>query len=260
MARILVIGDLHGDFKPVRELYDRNQELFDDSKEKTILICLGDFGANYFFDYRDDNYKAKLGKYPFEYFVIRGNHEQRPSFCADRNPDSWHIEKYFDGSVYVENKYPHIKYADDVAAIYNIEGYKTLILPGAYSVDKFRRLAFGWSWFEEEQLSSSEMWDAEELVLLNGCHFDLILSHTCPQIYEPTDLFLSVVDQSTIDKSMELFFNKIEKITDYRVWCWGHYHADREYPQLEDGSMRYMFFNEHAYRLEDLFDGKLNEY
>ena len=44
---------------------------------------------------------------------------------------------------------------------------------------------------------------AAGVVLAQSDSYDLVLSHTCPIIYEPTDLFLFVVDQSTVDKTTE---------------------------------------------------------
>lgn len=31
---------------------------------------------------------------------------------------------------------------------------------------------------------------------------DVVLSHTCPLRYEPTEVFLSMIDQSSVDKSI----------------------------------------------------------
>jgi 3-oxoacid CoA-transferase subunit A len=252
---VYIMGDIHGSFKPVRSFCQRNPRLYRDRKngESNVLIMLGDFGANYFFDYRDDNFKSKLSKYPLIYFVIRGNHEERPSICAAKNPDKWHIEQYFDNLVYVENDYPHIKYASDEPAYYNINGHSTMIFPGAFSVDKVNRLRNGWSWFENEQLTESEMNLGREMVgYYGGC--DLVLSHTCPIMFEPTDLFLSVVDQSMVDKTMERYLGEIEYNLDYRAWCWGHYHEWRKYPQT-DGRRRLMLFNDAAVELENLMNG-----
>jgi 3-oxoacid CoA-transferase subunit A len=121
--------------------------------------------------------------------------------------------------------YPNIYYALDKGGIYNIDGRKTLVIPGAYSVDKWYRLQQGWSWFPDEQLKPREMAALE--ILAAGQHFDLVLSHTCPYSKMPTDLFLRGIDQSRVDNSMEFWMDQlIEKIT-YDIHCWGHFHADR---------------------------------
>jgi 3-oxoacid CoA-transferase subunit A len=254
--KIYLMSDIHGDFRPVRDFWLRAKlkEKMTLNKEDQVLIITGDFGANFFFNYRDENFKEKLGKYPFTYFVIRGNHEERPENCAKKYPDKWHIETYFDNHVWVENDYPYIKYAWDYPLQYTInEKYFTLVFPGAYSVDKYHRLQMGWSWFENEQLDDGEMELGRELIRHHK-KCDLVLSHTCPIIYEPTDLFLSCVDQSMVDKSMERYLGEIEYNLDYRVWCWGHYHQHREYPS-PDGRRRLMLMHE-AVRLEDVMEAK----
>lgn len=257
MNKILMCGDIHGDYKPIRELCFHT----DLTKEDTIIM-LGDFGANYFFNKRDERFKKKLGQFKITYFVIRGNHEERPSVCMNKNPDAWHMEEFWGNQVYVENDYPYIKYALDQPAKYKIPApdggiIKTLVLPGAYSVDKYYRLANGWSWFPQEQCTEGEM--AAGATLAQSESWDLVLSHTCPVIYEPTDLFLSVVDQSTVDKTTERWLGGIEYNLDYKLWCWGHYHANRIYPQV-DGKDKLMLFNNCFFCVYKYFCDQCNIY
>ena len=73
--------------------------------------------------------------------------------------------------------------------------------------------------------------------------FDLVISHTCPWFYMPTDLFLPGLDQSTVDNTMERYLGELEYDLDYKRWAWGHYHADRLYPWVE-GKEKLMLFNE----------------
>lgn len=59
--------------------------------------------------------------------------------------------------------------------------------------------------------------------------FDYILSHTAPLNYEPRYLFLSIIDQSTVDKSMENYLQWIYDNIDKEyltLWGCGHYHSD----------------------------------
>lgn len=231
--RIWAMADIHGSYLPIENFWRRNKDNINFSPETDCIILLGDVGANYFFNKRDKEFKKKLMHYPFTYFCIRGNHEARASVCATKDPDHWSMENFFSGSVWVENKYPNIKYAMDCPFIYNIKGYKTLIIPGAYSVDKHYRIQRGWPWFEDEQLTQEEMNLGKEIIKRNPA-FDLILSHTCPIIYEPTDLFLSVVDQSLVDKTMERYLGEIEYNITYKLWLWGHFHDYRIYPKYEN--------------------------
>lgn len=281
--KIYVMGDIHGRHQPVRDFWLRAklQQKMTNSREDQVLILLGDSGLNYFFNHRDREVKAQLSKYPFTYFIVRGNHEERPSNCMAKEPDKWEIEEFWGGIVYVEKDYSYIKYADDGPATYNIpyivtpcelrddnengdiewndlvDYYKTLILPGAYSVDKFYRLQKGYSWFEDEQMSLPEREYAWDLIGRNEHSFDLILSHTCPVCFEPTDLFLPMIDQSMVDKDMERFMGAVEYATDYSAWMWGHYHAYRDYPRT-DGKKKVMLFHE-AINLQQYMEEEIPE-
>ena len=254
MNRVFLMGDVHGRFQPIRDFVTYMNSTLDPMKRldsSDTLILLGDFGGNFFFNYRDDDFKTKLGKYNLTYFVVRGNHEARPSKRMEESPQDWHYENYFGNSVMVENKYPYIKYAMDEPRQYYIYGHSTLIIPGAYSVDKFFRIKNGWSWFEDEQLTDAEMDLGRELITAYP-NWDIVLSHTCPVNYEPTDLFLSSVDQSMVDKTMERYLGEIEYRINYKLWAWGHYHANRIYPKVDD-SDRLMLFNTAVLDLDKYF-------
>lgn len=277
MNKIYVFGDLHGSHKPIKNFYDCYKDHHDFNFDGTdTIILLGDSGLNYYFNHRDDNFKNALSKYPFNYFVIRGNHEERPSICAEKEPEKWKTEIFWDNEVYVEKRCPKIKYALDVPAYYQIPTrymhsiemgedkmidvcaryYDVLVVPGAYSVDKEYRLMNGWSWFSQEQLSLKEMFDGLKVIEENYGDFDIVLSHTCPVKYEPVDLFLTFIDQSKVDKSMEVYLDYIDDMINYDLWIWGHYHTYRYYdPETweEDGGDRrkLMLFNDNCIDLDE---------
>lgn len=252
--QIFVMGDIHGRWEPVRDFYNKNKEKLNLDETENYMILLGDAGLNYFLNDRDRGIKGKLSKLPFTYFVIRGNHEQRPSILAQENHDAWSTAWFWGNRIYYENDFPKIVYAMDDVNIYNIEGYKTLVIPGAYSVDKYYRIANGWQWFEQEQLTEEEI-IASRAFIGNNAQFDLVLSHTCPCIFEPTDLFLSAVDQSTVDRTMERFLGEVEFGLDYQAWMWGHYHAFRDYPR-SDGKKKLMLYNDYAVNLKDYIENE----
>lgn len=240
-----LLGDIHGEAAAIEYFYNHHRERLKLDDCQTNIILLGDVGLNYSITgLADFYYKTSLSKLPFTYICLRGNHESRVSEVIKRNPSRWNpIEKY-GGLVYVENDFPNIEYLVDGPAIYEFAGYKTLSLPGAYSVDKWLRLANGWQWFADEQLSEEEMQYGRMLVN-HEKSVDLVISHTCPIEFEPNDLFLGSIDQSQVDKTMELYLGEIENQLDYRRWVWGHYHADRLYP-WKDGKEKLMLFNEHV--------------
>ena len=136
----------------------------------------------------------------------------------------------FGGKVFIEDNYPHLIFAKD-GEIYNIDGKKVLVIGGAYSIDKEYRLLYGYQWFKDEQLTKKEM-DAI-FNKVKGKHFDIVLTHTCPYKYEPREVFLSNIDQSKVDKTMEYFLDKIEENISYSKWYCGHYHTEKQIDKLE---------------------------
>jgi len=232
---VWITGDLHGDYLPIRNFYVNNKDKISNISADNLLILLGDVGANYFLNKRDDYFKEKISRLPFTLFCIRGNHEERPTNLAKKYPTDWHQEVFCENLVWIENKYPKILYALDEGGEYNINGKSTLVIPGAYSIDKDYRIANQWSWFPDEQLSVKEQND-----ILNNLKqkYDYILSHTCPYNWEYyiNDLFLSVVDQSTVDKTMEEFLDRVAANTKWKHWYWGHFHDDRDIKEI-NGTM-----------------------
>ena len=210
---LYTIGDLHG-----------QSRLLDNFtiEPKSTIICLGDFGANFYLNHYDSTFKQNLKKYDCTFFVVRGNHEIRPSRMMNDFPDRWEKIEYCGNGAYREKEYPYIVYALDEAAIYEFEGLKTLVMGGAYSIDKDIRLLRDWPWFPDEQMSEEEMAAATNLLEENNWNVDLVLTHTAPSAFEPVDSFMSV--RKDVDRSMEIFFDRIERQLNYKLWCFGHYH------------------------------------
>lgn len=226
---VWVIGDVHGDWFVIRNFYERHKDELSPHYRDNILIILGDFGANYYLNEKDDYFKEIISKFPFMYFVIRGNHEERPSIIAAKFPSKWRKQIFFGNIVWVEKNFPQIFYALDEGGEYTIDKKSVLVIPGAYSVDKNYRIMNHYSWFPNEQLS-----DLERADILNNLkpHYDIILSHTCPYSWQTyiSDLFLSQVDQSLVDSTMEQFLDQVVQLTTWDRYYFGHYHDDRDIP------------------------------
>ena len=133
------------------------------------------------------------------------------------------------GRVLVENKHPNILFAED-GEVYDLNGYKALAIGGAYSVDKFYRLARGFGWWADEQPSDEIKKKTEQVIDKNN--IDIVLSHTCPVKYIPTEMFLPMVDQSKVDNTTEKWLGKIEKRIDYKAWYCGHWHTDKKIEKM----------------------------
>lgn len=219
---VLITGDTHGDFKRIRFFCNKYQTTVND-----ILIILGDAGINYSSGARDRFLKEELAKLPLTLFCIRGNHEQRPEEVEGYKEITWH-----GGRVYAEEEYPNLIFAKD-GEIYDIDGKKTMVIGGAYSVDKWYRLKMNYKWFENEQISEEEKMFVENQLEKNNWNIDVMLSHTLPYQYRPVDMFLKQVEQSMVDESMEIWLKDIESKLMYEKWYAGHFHCDRKTDKLQ---------------------------
>jgi len=214
---VCITGDTHGQFGRIAEFCNEYNTSKDD-----IMIVLGDAGINYYENETDEELKKILDELPITFFCIHGNHEQRPFVIATYEEEVWHS-----GMVYVEKKHPSLKFAKD-GGIYDFNGMKTIVFGGAYSVDKDYRIYRHIPWFENEQ-PSKEIKEYVEL-RLNDINWkvDLVLSHTTPLKYEPIEVFIPFIDQSSVDKSTEIWLDGIETKLDYQKWYAGHYHTEKK--------------------------------
>lgn len=131
--------------------------------------------------------------------------------------------------VWYEEEYPNLLFAKD-GELYTLNGLNYLAIGGAYSVDKHLRLRRGAGWWEDEQPSDEIKWYVEEQIRTH--RVDVILSHTCPRKYTPTEVFLPMVDQSTVDNCTEIWLDKIEEAVNYKAWYCGHWHTDKRIDRM----------------------------
>lgn len=228
----LVRGDTHGRFTWIDQLGNY-------IPQETSIIILGDAGFNFYLNKSDNKLKHWVNQRGYTIYCLRGNHEARPRDISGMIV--WY-DNIIKGNVYIQLEYPNIRYLMDYG-IYQFDKYKCLCIGGAYSVDKYYRLArFGYTdetniptrsgWFNDEQLTSYEMFQYESRI--QGKQVDFVFTHTCPLSFQPTDLFLGFVDQSKVDSSMEKWMESIKNSFEWNIWCFGHYHADRiERPHVE---------------------------
>lgn len=210
----LVSGDTHGSTSRFNAL---------DAYEPgtAAIIILGDVAFNYHGNEQDYYIKRKVNAHQNYIYCVRGNHEMRPT-------DIPTMEKFWDENVanmvYYEPEHPYIRYFID-GYCYDIGGHHALVIGGAFSVDKDYRLAMNRKWFPNEQLTTEEMNNISKIYAND--EFDIILSHTCPLSWQPTDLFLNFIDQSKVDNSMEIWMDNFKDNIKYNIWLFGHYHHDR---------------------------------
>ncbi|MDO4863133.1 MAG: metallophosphoesterase [Ruminococcus sp.] len=216
---VYITGDIHGDLKPIYELFER----FSPSKND-IVVILGDVGVNYTGTLQDITIKREMNKLGATFFCIHGNHENRPQNIASYREMVWN-----GGRVLFEEDYPNILFPID-GDIFELEGKKCIVIGGAYSVDKFYRISHGYKWWYDEQPSPAikeyvgSQTDANDI--------GIVFSHTCPAKYIPTECFMSCVDRSTVDNSTEEWLDTIEEKLGYTAWYVGHWHVDKRIDKM----------------------------
>ena len=220
---VYLTGDTHGQFRRIAEFCKQIQH-------ENTLIILGDVGLNYFGDYRDWPGKTFLSHIHTTFFCVHGNHEQRLGPHL-----GYELREFHGGKVWVETSFPNIVFAID-GEVYNFCGHSCLVIGGAYSVDKYYRLEAGMNWWPDEQPDDAVKARVEQALDARDWKVDVVLSHTCPLQYEPTEVFLPTIDQSRVDKTTEAWLDRIEQQLQYERWYCGHYHIKKTI-----GKMRFMF-------------------
>lgn len=273
MNKIYLCGDIHQEITPVYDFINRLNERNINLDSTDTIIFLGDFCANYFCNGnpKEEEFKYDINNIGCRILVLRGNHEERIQNMINKYPykyvlgklsaqgykylvpnDNWYaIDPITNIRYFYEKNYPNIWYLPDEPYSFTLNGYSIFSLPGAYSVDKYYRLATGQRWFKDEQLTQEEMDEVTNLPWDKIQHFDLIISHTCPISFEPTDLFIPNLDQNVVDKTMEKFLEEVRKGASYKAWFWGHFHQYRDYGKDELGRKHLMLSNDKLIELND---------
>ena len=217
-----ISGDIHGCVEEVISFCERNKLSSDDT-----IILLGDVGLNYFGNENGDRKrKMALNVCGAKILCIHGNHEMRPETISTYRKD-----EQYGGIVYVEDDFPNVAFAID-GNIYNFNGITAIAIGGAYSVDKYYRLAHNLQWFSDEQPSDDIKQKVESTLNDFGWKIELVLSHTCPAKYIPTECFLPMIDQRTVDNSTEKWLDVIEDKLQYDKWYCGHWHIDKKIDKI----------------------------
>lgn len=233
-SRIFITGDCHRNFDKIYNFCSNVETTTDD-----IMIIAGDAGINWYLDGKngyDVDLKQALSHLPITLVILHGNHEERAWNCKGYENN---LHKIGDNYIFAwtEPEYPNLLFLDDFC-IQKINSRRFLFLGGAYSVDKWYRLLYGGKWFESEQMSEKYMkviltrLTADYRIFHNTCksneyQFDYVISHTCPLKYEPTEVFLAGIDQSTVDKRTEKFLDEVEEIINYGTWYAAHFHTSK---------------------------------
>lgn len=165
-----------------------------------------------------------VSQLPITILAIQGNHElPYKEMTAERI-------KLFGGDGYESRG---IYFAENGTELC-INDKKFLVIGGAYSVDKDIRLLRGYAWWEQEELTETELMEIENRVA--GKKYNYVLTHTCPYSNLPREVFLPGIDQSKVMNRTEKFLDRIKSIIKFEKWFCGHYHTDKI-----DGKIVFLF-------------------
>ena len=155
-------GDIHGSPWGVKRFCEKQKLAKDD-----ILILLGDVGANYYGDWRDDEMKKVLAKLVPTILCIHGNHERRPWNVPGYRETVWH-----GGKVLVQDQYPNLLFARD-GEIFSLNGlnYSEEFLDDEDTVYTDEQLEAFWSRFGDVPMDpETERMEDDFLSFPQGTH------------------------------------------------------------------------------------------
>lgn len=155
-------GDIHGSPWGVKRFCEKQKLAKDD-----ILILLGDVGANYYGDWRDDEMKKVLAKLAPTILCIHGNHERRPWNVPGYRETVWH-----GGKVLVQDQYPNLLFARD-GEIFSLNGlnYSEEFLDDEDTVYTDEQLEEFWSRFGDVPMDpETERMEDDFLSFPQGTH------------------------------------------------------------------------------------------
>lgn len=209
MNKLLFTGDLHGSFD-IDKLSEDNFPKQKEMDKSDILVPLGDVGIVWDNSREDKDLQKYLNGKNFTTFCVMGNHENYNL-----------VEKYPIVDVYGGRAYqiaPSVYYAI-TGEIYDLNGYKCLVMNGAASTDKHLRVE-GESWWPQEEITEEGFRNA--ISNLNKCDFkvDYILTHTGGA--KACNFFGYDYNKS------DLYVTDILNMTEYKRHYCGHYHYEKE--------------------------------
>lgn len=204
MKRIMVIGDIHGNWSPVNILLNKKHE-----EVECILQC-GDFG--YWPKFHGRTYITPLGYRRTEDNYGLKNHNIPVYFCDGNHEDHASLRKWND-KIWMDKNVHYMKRGSILTLG---DGRVVLFIGGARSIDKEYRLA-GHDWFPEESITEGELYGLPDIDV------DIVISHTAPEsfpiTYERVGIDTTGFKDSNRDK-LEYVLNLYKP----KLWFCGHFH------------------------------------
>lgn len=210
MARLFLTGDTHGDY----DFHKLTTHCFPVQKELTrddVVVVMGDFGVCWDGGEQDRYIQSWHENKNYTTFAVRGNHDAVPLI------KNLPLVDKFGGKAYQVS--PHVFYAK-TGELYDICGYKCLIINGADSHDKEIRIE-GKNWWADETISHEDIVKAKFKLAEIDYKYDFLFSHTGGSY---NTIAISPTFKPT---SSDRELDEIIRISDFRCHYFGHYHVDK---------------------------------
>jgi 3-oxoacid CoA-transferase subunit A len=191
---------------------------------KTIKyhVILGDCGFLLPGNYKTDlfNYKSLARRENIRILCVLGDKDPTLDILSKKNIPE--VDIGIGETVYQIHDKPFIAYLKR-GKVYNIDGFKCLVLGGALCADKEFRIQ-NKTWYKNEHWTEQEKHDLFKL-LETEKDFDLVISHTAP--YHMNEMFFSYEKYSEkLNDEVALMNDEIHKIINFKEWWCGHWHID----------------------------------
>lgn len=213
---IYLCGDIHGTLD-LEKITKWEKEC--NPTEKDTLICLGDWGAIWYGDERDQKLINYWDNKPYQFLFVDGNHENHIAL------NNYPVVYYCGGKCHlIGNSIKHLMRGE----VYTIEDKTFFTMGGANSIDKWMRTR-GKSWWEEEVPSNGDYINATYNLEEIGFEVDYMLTHC-------TDNgTLKLIDKNFESDALGQFLFRLKDlhILKYKHHYFGHYHIDAQITDKE---------------------------
>ena len=205
MCKIDIIGDIHGEFEYLNNIYFKNHVA-------DILLCCGDFGY-WINETTHKFYHDSINNGNCKVYFCDGNHENHLLLKKLVETYGWKEPIEIRDNVF---------YCPRGSNIVLPNGERVLFFGGAESIDmqlRFKNI----DWFPEENISEEEI-DRIDYTL----KYDIVISHTCPSIAVKDNILkskFSIFYPKFYDSNMsrlQMIYDKIKP----SKWFFGHWHTN----------------------------------
>jgi hypothetical protein len=249
---ILVSGSFYANFELDLSSITKNTLIKKYGQEKydkiRYHIIMGD--ANFMWPGNDRAEKIKyevLARRPFPILCVMGNEDPILGMSDNRETDIGIGE-----TVYHIHDDPFVAYLKR-GKVYTIDGYKFLVLGGARSLDKKKRV-LNKTWWKEEYWSEKEKSELFKLLKTDNT-FDLVISHTGPHKIN----YLKFGDMGDIYFHDEVAFlnDQIDERIQFQEWFCSHWMFHDEFHCDPETGKKYQYLFETTRVIDRAADGKI---